>query len=155
MGSTQLFQVTGVEEQWQTVVYPWLRAQGELAWTDARPTVILTPSRAEGFYLRGRLVQEGLSFFGLRFWTPSDARSFLLEALSPDVQLANDFELRLVSRVCARATAEKSTEPSLASVERDPGLFLSAYDLLLGAGWNPGKDGAPTAANSRRKWSAN
>lgn len=138
----QLFQTTGVEEQWHSVVAPWLREQAAGAWRDPRPTVILTPSRAESFYLRSRLVREGISFLGLRFWTPSDARTFLLGEISPGVELATPAEQRLIARLGAAKLAEKSDEPSLASAQRDPGLFLRAYDLLLGAGWEPAKDGA-------------
>ncbi len=50
MGRAQLFQTTGVEEQWRAVVAPWLQKEGGRAWRDPRPTVILTPSRAESFY---------------------------------------------------------------------------------------------------------
>ena len=151
MGSTQLFQTTGADEQWEAVVLPWLKRESEEAWRDTRPTVILTPSRAESFYLRGRFAGEGLSFLGLRFWTPSDARTFLHGALAPETAVAGEAESRLIARVCAKEVAESSDEPSLASVERDPGLFLRAYDLLLGAGWNPAKDGPAYSRKLARK----
>jgi hypothetical protein len=142
MGRTQLFQTTGVEEQWHGVVAPWLEKQTGLAGKNPQPTVILTPSRAESFYLRSRLVREGISFLGLRFWIPSDARTFLLGEISIGVRPATQAELRLVARISAEKLARSSDEPTLASVEREPGLFLRAYDLLLGAGWDPAKGGA-------------
>jgi hypothetical protein len=140
----RLFRITGVEEQWQSVIEPWLRERVREAWRDPRPTVVFTPSRAESFYLRSRLVESGLSFLGLRFWTPSDARSFLLEDIETGLCPAGDPELKLVARSCAERLLQQSPtpDPSLESVVREPGPFLRAYDLLLGAGWEPARDGA-------------
>jgi len=145
MPAPRLFLTASVEEQWRALAAPWLREQARSALRDPRPTVILTPSRAESFYLRARLVEEGTSFLGLRFWTPSDARKFLLAELSPTTTAATRAEQRLLARACAEnlfrdpATAN---EPTLASVIRDPDAFLRAYDLLLGAGWDPAQAGA-------------
>ena len=82
MPATRLFATTSVEEHWHALAGPWLRAQAGVAWKNREPTVVLTPSRAESFYLRSRLVDEGVPFLGLRFWTPSDARKFLPRTLS-------------------------------------------------------------------------
>ena len=142
MARARLLQSAGVEEQWEAVAGPWLRREARSAWVDRRPTVVLTPSRAESFYLRERMVAEGLSFFGLRFWTPSDARTFLRDEWLPGAIVAEEAELGLLARMGAERLAEKSDEPSLTSVRRDPRLFLRAYDLLLGAGWDPAKEGA-------------
>src|SRR5450432_4231709 len=101
MGTTRLFSTTSVEEQWRGVAGPWLREQARVAWCQPLPTVILTPSRAESFYLRSRLVEEGVPFLGLRFWTPSDARKFLRAELLPEIGAATQAELRLVARACA------------------------------------------------------
>jgi hypothetical protein len=144
MPAAQLFQSTGVEEQWHSVIEPWLRTQTERALADPRPTVILTPSRAESFYLRGRLVEKDLSFAGLRFWTPSDARQFLLASHPKAPIPATQPELRLTARMAAEKLleAKMADEPSLKSVAREPGPFLNAYDLLLGADWQPAEEGA-------------
>ena len=143
MPGPQLFQSTGIEEQWQAVIGPWLRREAGQAWRDPRPTVILTPGRAESFYLRGRLVEEGISFLGLRFWTPSDARAFLLVE-NPGLPIpATRAELSLTARAAAeKLLAESGTdELSLKSIVREPGPFLNAYDLLLSAGWEPTREG--------------
>jgi hypothetical protein len=141
----RLFQVTGVEEQGRSVIEPWLRARAQDAWRDPRPTVVLVPARAESFYWRSRLVESGVSFLGIRFRTPSDARTFLLDESGAGLLPATEPELRLVARGCAERLLRESREPdpSLASVVREPGPFLRAYDLLLGAGWEPARDGAP------------
>lgn len=91
--------------------------------------------------MRSRLVREGISFLGMRFWTPSDVRTFLLGEISPGVRLATRPELRLLARMSAEKLARNSAEPTLSSVERDPELFLRAFDLLLAAGWEPSKSG--------------
>jgi hypothetical protein len=147
MAATRLYFTASVEEQWRALAGPWLREQAGAAWKNPKPTVVLTPSRAESFYLRSRLVEEGglqdVSLLGLRFWTPSDARKFLLGEMSPEMGAATQAELRLVARACAeRLSQDDGTNATLASVVREPGAFLRAYDLLLGAGWDPAREGA-------------
>ena len=144
MPAPRLYFTASVEEQWSALVGPWLRQQAGAAWKNRKPTVILTPSRAEGFYLRSRLVGEGAPFLGLRFWTPSDARKFLHAEIVPHVGAPTQAELRLLARVCAENLVDDPSlkNPSIASVVREPGLFLRAYDLLLSAGWDPAREGA-------------
>ena len=157
MGTTRLTFAASVEEQWQEPVGPWLREMAVAAWKNSKLTVILTPSRAESFYLRSRLVAEDVSFLGLRFWTPSDARKFLLAELSPELESASQAELRLVARVCAENLARQSTanDLTLTSVIREPGAFLRAYDLLLGAGWDPAREGAIYGRHLAREFQCN
>jgi hypothetical protein len=143
MGTTRLHVTTSVEEQWRALAGPWLREQAGVAWADARPTVVLTPSRAESFYLRSRLVAEGTPYLGLRFLTPSDARKYLQAEMGAKLSPATQAELRLLARVCAEtATMRREDNPTTTSVIREPSAFLRAYDLLLGAGWEPAQDGA-------------
>jgi hypothetical protein len=143
--ATRLFQCEGVEEQWRAVVTPWLQEQADGAWRDARPTVVLTPGRGESFYLRGRWLEEKGALLGVRFWTPSDARTFLLGQEAKAPVPAAEAERRLAARVAAEellGAKNGAEQPSLKSVEREPGPFLNAYDLLLGAGWPPAEAGA-------------
>jgi PD-(D/E)XK nuclease superfamily protein len=143
--ATRLFQCEGVEEQWRTVVAPWLQEQADNAWRDARPTVVLTPGRGESFYLRGRWLEEKGALLGVRFWTPSDARTFLLEQIPGAPMPALHAERRLAARVAAEellAADNSEEQPSLKSVAREPEPFLNAYDLLLGAGWSLAEEGA-------------
>ena len=144
MPAPRLYFTASVEEQWRALAGPWLREQARTAWKNLKPTVILTPSRAESFYLRSRLVDEGVAYLGLRFWTPSDARKFLLAEWLPDTGAPTQAELRLLARTCAEKLARKagSDNATLKSVIREPGAFLRAYDLLLGAGWDPAREGA-------------
>src|SRR5476651_1923139 len=144
MAATRLYFTASVEEQWRAAAGPWLRERAGTAWKNPKPTVVLTPSRAESFYLRSRLVEEGISFLGLRFWTPSDARKFLLREILPEIGSATQAELRLVARACAEKLARQTgaDNATLTSVVREPGAFLRAYDLLLGAGWDPSCEGA-------------
>jgi hypothetical protein len=140
----RLFSTTSVDEHWHAVAGPWLRGQAATAWKEVRPTVVLTPSRADGFYLRSRLVAERVPFLGIRFWTPSDARKFLHEHYLPKLGAARQADLRLLVRCCAERLAQRESadNASLRSVIREPAAFLRAYELLLGAGWNPAQNGA-------------
>ena len=144
MAATRLYFTASIEEQWRALAGPWLREQAGGTWKNPKPTVVLTPSRAESFYLRSRLVAECVPFLGLRFWTPSDARKFLLAEMSLEIGAATQAELRLVARVCADKLARRAGNhnATLTSVVREPGAFLRAYDLLLGAGWDPFREGA-------------
>jgi hypothetical protein len=130
---------------WRESAEPWLR--GVEAWRDPRPTVVLTPDRAQGFYLRSRLVENKRAVLGVRFWTPSDARGFLQGALCPRQRAAPQDEQALIARACAekllRGRAAGEDEATLRSVAQEPQSFLRAYELLLGAGWEPSRDGAP------------
>jgi hypothetical protein len=144
MARTRLFFTASAEEQWRELAGPWLLEQAARAWKNPKPTVILAPSRTEGFYLRGRLVEQGVPFLGLRFWTPSDARKFLLAEIGPALRAATQAELRLVARLCAEKLTDGpgADTATLTSVIRQPDPFLRAYDLLLGAGWDPAHEGA-------------
>ncbi|MCE0483056.1 MAG: PD-(D/E)XK nuclease family protein [Methylacidiphilales bacterium] len=143
---THLFSTASVEEQWRTVVAPWLREQAVTAWRNSRPAVVLTPGRAESFYLRSRLLGEGSGFLGIHFWTPSDTRKFLLAELAEKTGTlpATQAELRLLARSSAEKLLRKKSDAdaTLASVVQEPEPFLRAYDLLTGAGWDPVREGA-------------
>jgi len=130
-------------DAWRDAAEPWLR--GVEAWRDPRPTVVLTPNRAQGFYLRSRLVAEKRALLGVRFWTPSDARKFLHGAVRPQLRSATKDEQELVARACAEKLLRANSgedDASLRSVAQDPAPFVRAYDLLLGAGWLPSREGA-------------
>jgi hypothetical protein len=153
--ATRLFQCEGVEEQWRAVVAPWLQAQAGHAWREARPTVVLTPGRGESFYLRGRWLEEKGALLGVRFWTPSDARTFLLDQMADAPTPASRAERRLAARVAAEdllAADHSGEQPSLKSVAREPDPFLAAYELLLGAGWSPAQEGAAYGRNLAAKF---
>jgi hypothetical protein len=131
------------DDAWRDAAGPWLR--NIEAWRDPRPTVVLTPNRAQGFYLRSRLVAEGRPLLGVRFWTPSDARTFLRGVACPQLRAATQDEQGLIARACAEKLLRGKAgddEATLRSVAQDPSAFLRGHDLLLGAGWRPSRDGA-------------
>jgi hypothetical protein len=140
---------------WGESAEAWL--SGVEPWRDPRPTVVLTPQRAQGFYLRGRLVAQGHALLGVRFWTPSDARSFLRGAIKLPLRPATQAEQALVARGCAEKllrAPRADDEASLLSAAQDPASFLRAYDLLAGAGWPPSRDGAAYGRELAREFEA-
>ena len=145
--AVRLLRTSGTEEQWHAIARPWLAQRAATAWRDPRPTVILTPTRAEGFYLRSRLVADRTSFFALHFWTPSDARAFLTAQLKLPVAPASRADQNLLARACAEQLLAQNpnAHPSFRAVAQEPAGFLRTYDQLLGAGWNPARDGADFA----------
>jgi len=145
MATARLYFTASLEEQWQSVTGPWLREKAIQAWRNPKPTVVLTPGRAEGFYLRSRLLNEGGSFLGLRFWTPSDVRQFLLGELALGQETGSRAEQALLARVAAEKLLKKKNvadHATLTSVVQEPEAFLRAYDLLVGAGWSPARAGS-------------
>lgn len=131
-------------EQTDQVALPWLREQGALAWQGKRPTVVLMPSRTEGFYLRERLLSEKKGLLGVHFWTPSDARKFLLSKSNLTLTPASQTELRLMARTCTeRLQKENPEERFFNGVVREPTEFLRSYDLLVSTGWDAVADNRP------------
>ena len=144
MAATRLYFTASVEEQWRALAGPWLREQAGAAWKNPKPTVVLTPSRAESFYLRSRLVAEGVPSWASVFGRRAMPANSCWRKLLPEIGAATQAELRLVARACAEKLARKAgaDNATLTSVIREPGAFLRAYDLLLGAGWDPAREGA-------------
>ena len=146
MAAARLFVTATVEEQWQTLAGPWLRAQAGAAWKNPRPTVILTPSRPEGFYLRNRLVAEGMSPTSVSAsGRPAMRANSSSRKPCPKLESAPRARRNASSPAPARKISTDQTSPdnaAISSVVREPGAFLRAYDLLLGAGWNPAREGA-------------
>ncbi len=129
-------------DTWRETAAPWLR--GVEAWREERPTVVLTPDRAQGFYLRSRLVEEKRALLGVRFWTPSDARQFLQAAICPQQRAGTQTEQALIVRACAEKLLRErpgDDEATLRSLAQEPSSFLRSYDLLVSSGWDPARDG--------------
>lgn len=152
---TRLYRTAMVEEQWRTLAAPWLRQRGKDAWRSIAPTVVLTPSRALGFYLRGRIVAEGTPLLGVRFWTPTDLRRHLHRQLRPGLGAPTRADLRLLARLVTEKVVAKdgAEEESIRrGVAQEPESFLRSYDILLGAGWEPERDGVAYARALAREF---
>ena len=65
------------------------------------------PSRAFGYFLRSLLLTNGLSFAGIRFWTPIECRNFLAEKFGIDGPVAIRETLHLI----LAAAAEQFDDP--------------------------------------------
>lgn len=128
------------EEMWQAVVIPWLRQQAAQAWQDRRPTVVLVPSRATGFYAHERVVQAGFNLAALHFWTPSDAR-MNLQKFFPGIRPTPSREiLHLLATLAAEEVLRREPENRTAvAIAVEPSSFIQTVDQLAGAGWDLGE----------------
>jgi hypothetical protein len=120
-------------ERWTGMARPWFIEVAAASWTRLEPTVVLTPSRHYGFYLKSLLLAEGIATAGLRFWTPGDCRQFLASRLlrRPITGIRENLHLLLA------AAAEQFPEnPAAQAVARDPAGLMRALDQLAAAGWS-------------------
>lgn len=118
-------------------ILPWLQRQAAQAWREARPTVVLVPSRAYGFYLHERVVRAGFNLASIHFWTPSDARMNLLRFF-PGIQSTPSQEvLHLLATMAAEEVMRRDPENrTAASIAAEPSAFIKTVDQLAGAGWD-------------------
>ncbi len=133
---------SSVEEQGRTVVLPWLRRRSLVAWQYVAPTVVLVPTRLEGFYWKQQLAESGQSLLGISFWIPSDLRTFLTSAIGGGFNVASMADLELLARVAAESVLESTAlseeqRTCLESMRLDPTRFLVQYEMLVSAGWQP------------------
>ena len=145
MGTTRLYLTATVEDQWCSLIAPWLKEQAGMAWKNPKPTVVLTPSRAESFYFaksadRRKYFIPRPSFLDAKRCASIFARRDCLSKSRP----ASQADLRLLARGCAEKLLRARKMPdhaTLTSIAQEPEAFLRAYDLLVGAGWDPAQEG--------------
>jgi hypothetical protein len=130
---TNLYIGTNFEQHWLSTIEPWFVTACRESWRSTLPTVALVPSRAHGYFLRSLLLKHDLSFAGIYFWTPADARSFLTTELGSSPRVATRENLHLL--VCAAAEAHPN-EPAATAVALGPDNFLSVIDSIEAAGWD-------------------
>lgn len=128
-----LFQSTVFAAFDEAALRPWLDRIAENAWKVSRPSAVLVPSRSHAFLLKSRVLEHGMDVAGIHFWTPSEARSFLLNRLldAPAIAIRESLHLLLA------AAAEQEKDSAVAvSIARDPSALMRSLDLLLEGGWD-------------------
>ena len=132
-----LYLTGSFEAAWKAAILPFFRETGlSSRLQDPGFCVALVPSRAYGFFLKSRLLDENLNIAGVKFWTPGEARGHLLDRLGFDSSIAPREILHLVLSATAESFADT---PIIQSVARDPGSLMRCMDRLLSAGWT-GRD---------------
>ncbi|PTY01600.1 hypothetical protein DB346_12730 [Verrucomicrobia bacterium LW23] len=153
MQSHRLFLSDSFRESWSAIIRPWLLDVGSVAWRNALPTVVLTPTRGHAKALRHLWMQavdanprgrdSAVGLLGVRFWTPSDARAFLSQRFAQKQLPATRENMHLLLSAAAgeqmrRRTAENpdARPGSLLSVATDSSVLARALDDLGAAGWS-------------------
>ncbi|MBN1269284.1 MAG: hypothetical protein JXB04_06845, partial [Kiritimatiellae bacterium] len=131
--TTRLHAGEDSEALWNGVVLPWVLEVREGAWRAAKPVAVLAPSRNYAFFLKHRLLDAGIGFAGIRFWTPSDARAFLSARLENFPHTIEPHGLRLLFAAEAERLADN---PTARAVARDPSGLVQALGRLSAAGWD-------------------
>lgn len=136
-------------------VLPWLRKQVAQAWRDRRPTVVLVPSRAYGFYLHERVVAEGFNLVSLHFWTPSDARTNLLKFYPGIKPTPSQEVLHLLATLAAEDVVRRDpTNRTATAIAAEPSSFIKTVDQLAGAGWDLGSVAEAPLGAVVKRWRA-
>jgi len=130
--SIRYIQYEQIEEAWDTVIAPWLRACEKEAWRQPHPVAMVVPHAAAVAYIKERLLTNGLSAFGVHFLTPGQLRTALLSACQMPAALAIREDLHLIARMVASSQSEQVVAQSILA---EPDAFVKACDSLEGGGW--------------------
>ena len=121
-----------LEDAWQDGVAAWCQAASRHVLSGGRAWMV-TVSDGQANWIKRRLLQQGVSLFGLQFFNAGSLRRELcLRRGLPANLLGSDplsFTLRL------RALARAAAHPETAVVARHPGVCLAALDDFAAAGW--------------------
>lgn len=123
-------------EAWDGAIRGWFQKTLPVSWKQARPSLVVVPTRSHAHALKARLLQEGQSNLGIYFVTPAGLREFLSGASEQTLPLREHF--RLLLAIAAEETLRESNGDDLAAkaVVRAPDHLLRTLDRLETAGWN-------------------
>ncbi len=126
------------QSHWEAIALPWLARAAAEAWKRAEPAVVLVPSRPHVLFVQERLLRLGLSFFGLRVWTPPQCRRFLAERAALEwTQASRATREWLMAHAAAELAEENPAAAPIASgIARAPAGLVHACERLEAAGWS-------------------
>lgn len=130
------------EAAWENVLQPWFEKIRERGLRDDQPSVVVTASRSQVYFLRNELLAAGKSLLGVKFLSPPQLREKLLRGSRLNVPLREHLRLLLAviaeEFAAARDTKRENDEAVLIakSIARDPDHFLRALDQVGAAGWS-------------------
>ncbi|KAF0093542.1 MAG: Uncharacterized protein E1N59_2811 [Puniceicoccaceae bacterium 5H] len=125
-----LYTAYHAEDIW-AVVEAWCRTNRLSFAPPEKPDVVVAPSRAAAAALKVRLLDAGIGFVGLQFWTPSDLRRHLVAHDFGEKTLATREDLQLLAALARPELPDDAAH----GVAPAPDAWLSAWDELATAGW--------------------
>ena len=135
--AVSLYLMSSPEDAWENVAGPWFEKIASRSLQNQAAAVV-TASRSQAYFFRGRLLARGKSLFGVKFLSPPQLREVLLRGYGLHLPLRE--HLRLLLAVTAEEFANGSGDDETLliakSVARDPNRFLRALDELRAAGWS-------------------
>ena len=132
-----LYLMSSPEDAWENVARPWFEKIADRGLQNQAAAVV-TASRSQAYFFRSRLLAEGRSLFGVRFFSPRRLRELLLRG--SNLRVPSREHLRLLLAVTAETFANSNCDDETLliakSIARDADRFLRALDQLRGAGWS-------------------
>src|SRR5439155_5695296 len=126
LAAVRLFRGASFEAAWQHVVLPWFRNAAVHSWRCAEQTVVVTPFRSDGLFLKTRLLDAGVHCLGVRFLTAAELRELLMRQLGIAGEIASREDLRLLLSAAAETVATRELSDGLNAVVSSPDALLSA-----------------------------
>ena len=136
MASSQIYLASTFRDLWEGFLREWFSEVVRHSWKFHLPTVVLVPHRAYGNYLKACLVEAGLNYAGIFFWTPFQCREslFSYQKNIPRVLEKEDLDLLIAS------LADFSEDRDYANaIGADAGHLRQCLELIDSSGWNPEK----------------
>lgn len=137
--SVSLHLALSFADAWESVLLPWFETATPAARENRAPVAVVTPYRSHAQLLRKKLLEQGISLLGVRFFTPPQLREVLQGSHTPAAPLRE--HLRLFLSVAANRcavdfeTAGNTEAARIArAVARDPDALLRAIDDAASAG---------------------
>ena len=121
-----------LEDAWQDGVAAWCQAASRHVLSGGRAWMI-TVSDGQANWIKRRLLQQGVSLFGLQFFNVASLRRELCLRRGVPTDLLRNHALSFTLRL--RALAHAAAHPETAAVARHPGACLAALDDFAAAGW--------------------
>jgi len=140
--SSRIFLANSEAGLWENVIRPWFENAVPEAWKQSGATVVLVPSRSCGFFLKSKLLEAGLGFAGISFWTPHEIRSFLLGCFPDAPRIVYRENLRLLLAIAAEQHLHL---PVARAIAMGPDGLMDCLDQLSSAGWSLGELGMGSA----------
>lgn len=122
----------------------WFHDNARDAWTRARRSLVVVPTRPYANALKARLLEEGISHLGLHFVTPGVLRELLRRAVDAEQPLSSREDLQLLLAIAAEemlATGTAGGElndvaQTAKAVLRAPDHLFRTLERLQASGWS-------------------